>query len=83
MWSQTQARAGEESSAYYSSAAGRPGRGVKKSSSTGSMTYESNGTVYFVNGTAETKERQAVTPSGQRIMILGKAVNAEHLCSVR
>jgi hypothetical protein len=32
------------------------------------------GTVYFVN---PTKEREYVTPSGQRVVILGKAVNTE------
>ena len=47
-------------------------------------TYESNGTVYFVHkGSGEPgvksklSEREAVTPSGQRIFILPRAVNAE------
>ena len=47
-------------------------------------TYESNGTVFFVHkssGEAGAKskisEREAVTPSGQRIFILPRAVNAE------
>mmetsp|Transcript_11406 Transcript_11406/g.23862 ORF Transcript_11406/g.23862 Transcript_11406/m.23862 type:complete len:108 (-) Transcript_11406:369-692(-) len=46
-------------------------------------TYESNGTVFFVQkdgpGGVKSKisEREAVTPSGQRIFILPRAVNAE------
>lgn len=36
-------------------------------------------TSYFVNTTTKTDERQVVLPSGQRVIILGKAVNADHL----
>jgi|Dee2metaT_4_FD_contig_101_50351_length_587_multi_3_in_0_out_0_1 hypothetical protein len=42
--------------------------------------YESNGTVYFANPTGENRERSTVTSSGQHVIILGKAVNAERHC---
>ena len=46
----------------------------------GAQTYESNGTVYFVNTSLENRERSTVTSSGQHVIILGKAVNAERHC---
>ena len=43
-------------------------------------TYESNGTVYFANPNGEKRERTTITSSGQHVIILEKAVNAERHC---
>jgi len=70
-------RLGDEFGTYQADRmSGMSSRGLKSPArESRAIQYEQGGTMYFSN--PNSKEREYVTPSGQRVVILGKAVNTE------